>query len=179
VDRSARDGRRRSSPYILRTYSTRRARLAACAAACVACAVAVTSCGTSAAPAAPAKYEVRAASVGGLGRILTDGAGFTLYMYAPDHQGRSVCSGFCARSWPPLLLPQGVTRPIAGPGIRTSLLGTTRRANSELQVTYDKWPLYLWEGDTAAGQATGQADDMGLWYVLSVNGTVDRGTPTS
>lgn len=175
MDRSARDGRRRSSPYILRTYSTRRARLAAC----VACAVAVTSCGTSAAPAAPAKYEVRAASVGGLGRILTDGAGFTLYMYAPDHQGRSVCSGFCARSWPPLLLPQGVTRPIAGPGIRTSLLGTTRRANGELQVTYDKWPLYLWEGDTAAGQATGQADDMGLWYVLSVNGTVDRGTPTS
>ena len=57
-----------------------------------------------------------------------------------------------------------------------ALLPTDSRANLSSRRS---WPLYLWEGDTAAGQATGQADDMGLWYVLSVNGTVDRGTPTS
>jgi hypothetical protein len=48
-----------------------------------------------------------------------------------------------------------------------------------MQVTYNKWPLYLWQGDGAAGQAIGQADDMGLCYVLSVTGAIDRGTPTS
>jgi predicted lipoprotein with Yx(FWY)xxD motif len=125
----------------------------------------------------PPQYAVLARSIPGLGEIITDGKGFTLYMYAPDRRGRSQCSGFCAQQWPPLVLPRGVTRPKAGPGVRASLLGTARRANGQLQVTYGGWPLYLWIGDDGPGQATGQADDMGLWYTLSVTGAVDRGTP--
>ncbi len=157
----------------------RRPRPAVFAAVCVTFAVAVTSCGTASRAAGPLRYEVRATTIGGLGKILADGAGLTLYMYAPDHRGPSTCSGVCATSWPPLLLPRGVTRPMAGPGISAALLGTTRRADGALQVTYNKWPLYLWQGDDAPGQATGQADDMGLWYVLSVTGSIDRGSPTS
>jgi predicted lipoprotein with Yx(FWY)xxD motif len=130
-----------------------------------------------AAPASSPQYVVLARDVPGLGKIITDGKGFTLYMYAPDHRGRSQCSGFCAQQWPPLVLPHGVTHPRAGPGVRASLLGTVRRASGELQETYGGWPLYLWIGDDSPGQATGQADDMGLWYVLSVSGAVDRGTP--
>ncbi len=125
----------------------------------------------------PPQYAVLAHDVPGLGKIITDGKGFTLYMYAPDHRGRSQCSGFCAQQWPPLVLPRGVTRPEAGPGVRASLLSTVRRANGERQVTYGGWPLYLWIGDDSPGKATGQADDMGLWYALSVSGAVDRGTP--
>jgi predicted lipoprotein with Yx(FWY)xxD motif len=125
----------------------------------------------------PPRYVVLARGIPGLGEIITDGKGFTLYMYAPDHRGRSQCSGFCAQQWPPLVLPRGVTRPKAGPGVRASLLGTVRRANGQLQLTYGGWPLYLWIGDDSPGQATGQADDMGLWYTLSVTGAVDRGTP--
>jgi len=127
---------------------------------------------------APA-YEVQTRDIAGLGKIITDGKGFTLYMYRPDHQGPSQCSGLCAKQWPPLVLPAGVRRPIAGPGVRAALLGTVRRSDGQLQETYDRWPLYLWMGDAAPGQATGQADDMGLWYVLSVTGAVDRGTPES
>ena len=119
------------------------------------------------------RYEVLARTIPGLGEIITDGKGFTLYMYAPDHRGTSQCSGFCAQQWPPLILPLAVTRPKAGPGAHVSLLGTVRRADGELQETYGGWPLYLWIGDTGPGQA----DDMGLWYVLSVTGAVDRGTP--
>lgn len=159
--------------------TTRRPLAAAFAAVCVTCALAVASCGTASSAAGPPRYEVRATTISGLGKILADGAGFTLYMYAPDHRGPSTCSGVCATSWPPVLLPSGVTRPTAGPGISAALLGTTRRANGALQVTYNKWPLYLWQGDGAPGQATGQADDMGLWYVMSVTGSVDRGSPTS
>lgn len=52
-------------------------------------------------------------------------------------------------------------------------LGTVRRADGQLQETYSSWPLYLWIGDTAPGQA----DDMGLWYTAPITGAVDKGTP--
>jgi predicted lipoprotein with Yx(FWY)xxD motif len=138
----------------------------------------VAACGSGGSVSTPV-YEVQARTVPGLGQIVVDGKGYTLYMYAADHQGPSQCTGFCAQQWPPLVLPQGVDRPKAGPGIRAALLGTVRRANGQLQETYNGWPLYLWQGDYAPGQATGQADAMGLWYVLSVTGAVDRGTPVS
>lgn len=145
--------------------------------ACLAGTGAVTSCSATTSAAGP-KYEVQASTIGGLGKIIADGAGFTLYMYVPDHQGLSRCSGTCAAQWPPLVLPPGVTRPKAGQGISAALLGTIRRQNGSLQVTYDRWPLYLWQGDTAAGQVTGQAHNGDLWYVVSVTGSVDRGTPS-
>jgi predicted lipoprotein with Yx(FWY)xxD motif len=150
----------------------------AVAIAALACAAGVAACGSAGSVSAPT-YEVQARAIAGLGTIITDGKGFTLYMYRPDHQGPSQCSGFCAQQWPPLLLPHGVTRPAAGPGVQRTLLGTVRRADGQLQETYDRWPLYLWQGDTAPGQATGQGYDMGLWFTVSVNGAVDRGTQRS
>jgi predicted lipoprotein with Yx(FWY)xxD motif len=156
-----------------RTAAVRRVGLLAAA---VVFSASAAACGNSPVN-GPPRYAVLARSIPGLGEIITDGKGFTLYMYAPDHRGRSQCSRFCAQQWPPLVLPRGVTRPKAGPGVRASLLGTARRANGQLQVTYSGWPLYLWIGDASPGQATGQADDMGLWYTLSVTGAVDRGTP--
>jgi predicted lipoprotein with Yx(FWY)xxD motif len=80
----------------------------------------------------------------------------------------------CAQQWPPLILPGGATHPLARGGAAASLLGTVRRAGGARQLTYNGWPLYLWEGDREPGQATGQADDMGLWYVLSPDGSVDK-----
>lgn len=138
----------------------------------------VAGCGSAGDASVPV-YAVQAREVPGLGQIVVDGKGYTLYMYAPDHQGPSTCTGFCAQQWPPLVLPQGVDRPLAGPGVKSALLGTVRRANGQLQETYNRWPLYLWQGDLAPGQATGQADAMGLWYAVSVTGTVDKGVPTS
>jgi predicted lipoprotein with Yx(FWY)xxD motif len=146
--------------------------------AALAIGAAATGCGAAPAASLP-RYEVLASSIPGLGKVITDGEGRTLYMYAPDRRGVSRCYGLCAQQWPPLVLPHGMAHPRAGPGVRADLLGTVRRANGQLQETYGGWPLYLWIGDTAPGQATGQADDMGLWYVLSVTGAVDRGTPRS
>jgi predicted lipoprotein with Yx(FWY)xxD motif len=134
----------------------------------------LTACSSGHPPQASPVYELRSGSVRGLGDIVTDGRGYTLYIYVPDHQGASVCTGVCAAQWPPLVLPRGVSTPVAGPGVNPALLGTARRAGGLLQVTYDRWPLYLWEGDYAPGMATGQAEAMGLWYVMSVNGSVDR-----
>jgi predicted lipoprotein with Yx(FWY)xxD motif len=134
----------------------------------------LAGCGGRRQAAAVPVYEVRSGFVRGLGQIVTDGRGLTLYIYVPDHQGPSVCNEVCAVQWPPLVLPPGVLRPLAGLGVNLALLGTTRRAGGLLQITYNRWPLYLYLGDFAPGQATGQAEAMGLWYTLSVSGSVDR-----
>ena len=136
-------------------------------------AVASTTSTTSATP-SPV-YEVRTGTVHGLGTVLVDGQGLTLYMFMPDRQsGQSTCYNACAQAWPPLLLPTGASTPLAGPGVQTSLLGTTRRTDGTVQVTYDKWPLYTWVTDSEPGQATGQGLNNlgGLWYVLSPQGKV-------
>lgn len=120
-------------------------------------------------------YRLKAANVDGLGKILVDGQGFTLYVYEPDHQsGTSTCVGTCEVGWPPLVLPSGVKGAVAGPGVQQSLLGTTDRGNGVEQVTYDRWPLYRWEGDSAPGQASGEGlfNSGGLWYVIGPGGNV-------
>jgi predicted lipoprotein with Yx(FWY)xxD motif len=132
-----------------------------------------TTSTSSTAAGATAVYEVHTGTVKGLGTVLVDGQGFTLYLFVPDKQsGTSTCYGLCAQGWPPLLLPTGVTAPLAGPGVKSSLLGTTRRTDGTTQVTYNKWPLYLWVNDAEPGQATGQGINNlgGLWYVLSPAG---------
>ena len=125
-------------------------------------------------------YEVTTGSVKGLGTVLVDGSGLTLYMFEPDKQsGNSTCYGSCANGWPPLLLPSGATSPVAGGSAKPSLLGTTKRTDGTVQVTYNRWPLYLWVGDSQPGQATGQALNNlgGLWYVLNPAGAVITAKP--
>ncbi|HTZ07468.1 MAG TPA: hypothetical protein VMB72_00255 [Acidimicrobiales bacterium] len=125
-------------------------------------------------------YEVKTGQVKGLGTVLVDGQGMTLYMFEPDKQsGQSTCYGTCAQGWPPLILPVGVSAPVAGPGVQASLLGTTHRTDGQTELTYDKWPLYTWVNDSQPGQATGQGLNNlgGLWYVLSPSGQVVKTKP--
>jgi predicted lipoprotein with Yx(FWY)xxD motif len=120
-------------------------------------------------------YEVKTGEVSGLGTVLVNGLEFTLYVFAPDRQsGKSTCYGECAKAWPPLLLPSGVTQPTAGSGVKQSLLGTTERTDGTVQVTYNKWPLYGWVIDSAPGQATGQDINNlgGKWYVITPEGQI-------
>jgi predicted lipoprotein with Yx(FWY)xxD motif len=173
--RRAAGGRARRRPG-RRASGRARTRLAALA-ACAACAC-LAACGSGHPAQAQAQsapvWQVRAGVVRGLGTIVTDGRGLTLYIYQPDRQGPSVCFDVCADVWPPLDLPRGVRRPVAGPGVNAKLLGTAPRAGGVLQVTYNRWPLYLYEHDLAPGQATGQAEGMGAWYTMSATGNVDR-----
>jgi predicted lipoprotein with Yx(FWY)xxD motif len=130
------------------------------------------STATTAPGPAPA-YEVRTGVVQGLGTVLVNGLGFTLYVFAPDKQsGKSTCYGECAKAWPPLVLPSGVKQAPAGSGVKQALLGTTARTDGTVQVTYNKWPLYGWVIDSAPGQATGQDINNlgGKWYVITPEG---------
>ncbi len=118
-------------------------------------------------------YEVRTGPIKGIGTVLVNGRGITLYMFANDVRGQpSRCHNICAIQWPPLVLPPGRTTAVAGPGINPALLGTAPRSDGTTQVTYNGWPLYLWPPDRAPGMATGQAltNAGGLWYVVSPAG---------
>jgi len=112
---------------------------------------------------------VAAAKVGDLGTILVDSAGRTLYDFHKDEDATSSCYGACAGAWPPLLTegePQA-----QGPADR-SLLGTTKRKDGTMQVTYNGWPLYTYVGDTSPGEANGNdIDQFGAeWYALQPDG---------
>jgi predicted lipoprotein with Yx(FWY)xxD motif len=103
------------------------------------------------------------------GLILVDSKGITLYDFPPDKGTTSVCYGACAALWPPLLTNG---KPVAGPGIRASLLGTTKRKNGKLEVTYGGHPLYYFVTDRKPGQTTGQGVNQfgGPWWVISPAG---------
>jgi predicted lipoprotein with Yx(FWY)xxD motif len=125
-------------------------------------------------------YEVKVMNVSGLGPVLVDGEGITLYLFATDQRGQpSRCYGICALQWPADVLPSGVAAPVAGPGIEARLLGTAPRTDGTTQITYNGWPLYFWPPDRAPGKATGQAltNAGGRWYVLDPAGDAVR-TPT-
>jgi predicted lipoprotein with Yx(FWY)xxD motif len=104
-----------------------------------------------------------------LGRILVDRKGITLYDFVKDKGPRSTCYGACAALWPPLITKG---KPIAGPGVRASLLGTTKRKDGKLEVTYNHHPLYYFVTDREPGQTTGQGVNQfgGPWWVLSPAG---------
>ena len=90
-----------------------------------------------------------------LGMILVSSKGRTLYLFAKDTSGKSACTSRCAQYWPPLL-SQG--KPTAGPGVKASLVGQTKRTDGSMQVTYNKHPLYTFALDKQAGQVNGEYD---------------------
>jgi predicted lipoprotein with Yx(FWY)xxD motif len=104
-----------------------------------------------------------------LGRILVDSRGITLYDFVADKRTTSVCYNACAALWPPLIT---IGKPIPGPGVKASLLGTTRRSDGKLEVTYGGHPLYYFVSDRHPGQTTGQGVNQfgGPWWVLSAAG---------
>jgi predicted lipoprotein with Yx(FWY)xxD motif len=104
-----------------------------------------------------------------LGRILVDSKGITLYDFPPDKGKTSVCYGACAALWPPLITHG---KPVAGKGVRASLLGTTKRKDGKREVTYGGHPLYYFVQDRKPGQTTGQGLNQfgGPWWVLSPSG---------
>src|SRR4051794_40041924 len=95
----------------------------------------VGSSGTASLTVVPSKY----------GNVVADGKGQALYLFTRDGRGPSRCYGACAKAWPPLLTKG---QPRARSGIAPSKLGTVRRRDGRLQVTYGRRPLYYYAGDS-------------------------------
>jgi predicted lipoprotein with Yx(FWY)xxD motif len=135
---------------------------------------AVVAVGASAGIAAGASSPNTAAKVAvrttKLGKVLVNGKGVTLYLFMKDKNGKSACSGACAKAWPPLLTKGGAH--VSG-GASAAKLGTTRRSDGTTQVTYNGHPLYTFIMDNnKPGSTAGQGSKAfgAEWYVLGTNG---------
>jgi predicted lipoprotein with Yx(FWY)xxD motif len=135
------------------TAAARRPRMIVAAAVVAAFAAAIFALHPAATHAAPAKGTVVSTAKTSLGRIIVNSNGRTLYLFEKDRNGKSACSGQCAAAWPPLITSG---KPGVIGGAKASLIGTTRRADGRLQVTYDHHPLYTFVKDTKAGQTNGE-----------------------
>ena len=105
----------------------------------------------------------------GLGKILVNSQGRTLYLFKKDSGGKSACTGECAKFWPPL---RASGKPTAGAGVSASKLGTIKRSDGKPQVTYKGHPLYTFLQDTKPGQTHGQGLTAfgASWFALSGTG---------
>jgi predicted lipoprotein with Yx(FWY)xxD motif len=170
----------------LRTLRSTRLSIAA-----VAVAVLLAACGGDdgagdAAP-VPADAEVEAAktpttvagentvvTIGqtGLGSVLVDAEGFTLYAFLNDGPNTSSCNGPCAQTWPPLVVEAGFQVGLVGTDFATAT-----RADGATQLSIEQRPLYRFSGDRAAGETNGQGVN-GKWFAVDASGRlVDGSSP--
>jgi predicted lipoprotein with Yx(FWY)xxD motif len=150
---------------------TRAAAVSAAVLACAAGASAIASAsGRTAASTAgrAAKVQVSRTSIGD---ILTTSQGLTVYEFTRDRAGKDSCvkvSG-CIQIWPALLTSG---KPVAGSGVKSSLLSTTRLPDGASQVTYAGHPLYLYAGDSRPRDTgyVGVSSFGGTWEAVSAAG---------
>ncbi len=113
--------------------------------------------------------RVAVANTSKYGKMVTDGKGLTLYLFTREKSYKSECYDECAKEWPPFLTGG---KPAAKSGIKSDLLGTTKRNDGSLQVTYKGHPLYYYKGESEAGQIFCQAVESfgGIWYIVDPDG---------
>jgi predicted lipoprotein with Yx(FWY)xxD motif len=113
------------------------------------------------------KRLVQEGTVQSLGRtVLTTRGGHTLYSLSVERHGRFVCTGTCLLTWHPLLIAKGLKPKGPVP------LGTVRRPDGKIQVTFKGRPLYSFAGDTRKGEANGEGfKDVGTWHAAAVGRT--------
>src|SRR3954453_18191131 len=103
-----------------------------------------------------------------VGKVLVGANGRTLYLFTADKAAKSRCYGQCATYWPPLI----AGTPTVGTGLNASKLGTTKRKDGKLQVTYNGHPLYFFQPDKKSGDIKGQGyvHFGGAWWTVSAAG---------
>jgi predicted lipoprotein with Yx(FWY)xxD motif len=101
------------------------------------------------------------------GIMLFDLSGHTLYRFDGDRGSVSTCYGACAKAWPPALT-EGKIRAVDVP---RKLVGTSKRKDGTIQLTYDGHPLYTHSGDPQGdSKATGTTAFGAKWFALRRNG---------
>ncbi|QFU94066.1 hypothetical protein [Amycolatopsis sp. YIM 10] len=113
--------------------------------------------------------KLNATEIEGLGQVLTEQGGKTLYRFDKDTASppKSNCEGDCAKAWPPLMAGDGAAPELSG--VDASVVGEVTRADGTKQVTVKGWPVYTYAKDTAAGEVKGQAVG-GTWYAVNPQG---------
>jgi predicted lipoprotein with Yx(FWY)xxD motif len=140
-----------------------------------------SSAPASSAPASPTSPKGNSSATlktanSSFGEIVVDGKGMTAYIYTPDKpgSGMSACTGECASLWPAITTSSAT---VHADGI-AGKLGTIKGVDGKPQVTLNGHPLYTYAQDSAPGDVNGQGL-MGIWYVVSPNGTKITGSANS
>jgi predicted lipoprotein with Yx(FWY)xxD motif len=139
-------------------------------------AVAVAALGTAGlAEAGGGKAKLQLRNTKKAGKILANGAGFTLYMFTKDKPNKDNCNPTCQRVWPPATTTGNVS---LGKGVKRSLVGTITLPNGKKQITYAKHPLYTYIADGGPGETRyiGVFQSGGRWYALNGAGHLVKHT---
>jgi predicted lipoprotein with Yx(FWY)xxD motif len=130
---------------------------------------------TTAAKSKPPTLKLRST---GLGKILVDSKGRTLYAFGHDKTDKSRCTGQCPNFWPPAGSPK---KPTVAKGITKSKLKVIKRGDGSRQLSYNGHPLYRYVGDGKPGDTNGENINAfgGIWDVLSKAGKVVTKAPSS
>ncbi len=127
--------------------------------------------------ASTAKPTLGSRKVGKFGDVLTNSAGFSLYVLSTESTGKIHCkSTMCLGNWPPLLVAKNA-RITGSSGVKGKISHVTR--GGKWQVTYNGWPVYTFVGDGKAGQSKGEKIVAfgGTWYLVHSAASTNSGTP--
>lgn len=103
----------------------------------------------------------------GIGTVLVDAQGKTLYLYANDQGTTSAVPPNILTAWPPLVASGA---PVAGTGVDASKLKTALQPDGQTWVAYDGHLLYTFSGDQSAGQTNGHK--LGnVWFAVTPTGS--------
>ncbi len=116
---------------------------------------------------------VKTASASTLGTILVDSQGMTLYHLSGEQNGKFICtSSACLGVWHPLTASSS-----GAPSSAVGSLGTVKRPDGTIQITYKGTPLYTFAQDQKPGETKGQGiKDVGTWSAVT---TSSNSTPPS
>jgi predicted lipoprotein with Yx(FWY)xxD motif len=107
------------------------------------------------------------------GTILVSGR--TVYTLKPNSVK---CTTKCLTIWAPVVLPTGVHKATAGPGVNAAMLGTVKDSKGSTQVTYGGKALFFFFEDKAPGQVKGNTTDTwGKWSDIVL--VKPKGKPTT
>ena len=87
--------------------------------------------------------------------MLADPNGMTVYTYAKDQKGKSLCNGECAAKWPPVTAADDA-KPFGDYSIIVRDDGTRQWADEDR-------PLYTYVKDTKSGDVNGELVN-GVWH---------------
>jgi predicted lipoprotein with Yx(FWY)xxD motif len=108
-----------------------------------------------------------------LGTVLVTGSGFTLYRFTRDPRNKDTCAKVskCPANWPAL---RTSGTPIAGPGVKRSLLSSIALAGGGRQVTYAGHPLYTYAAASEPAETVyaGAMQFGGTWDAVSLSGNL-------
>ena len=162
---------------LIGTAGAATALLAACSSGSAATGSSTTTTSNAPAPTTSASTTADLSTAqSSLGTIVVDSKGRTVYLFTQDTNNppKSNCATGCDSVWPPVMAPASGTPTLSG--VDSSKVGTVTRPDGSKQLTLNGWPLYEYEGDSAAGDVKGE-NVQSSWFAVTPQGT--KATTTS